>query len=619
MAAGTVALPDGFIPDEPAAPQGSSLPDGFVMDQPGGAQTAPQSFTDKVANLWEHPPAGPSLIGMARGLYDSVMTPGRTMQAATDQANKTQITDSDIPITSQTLAAPAMNMAQNILLPTPGNAINVLPKMAEKPTYGTNFAQRKATDIVTAPLKDAGMATPQAVESALTKIGPEATLADLDPRLTQMAGTIAAKPGPGQQTLRGALESRNAGASDRIISAADAAMGKPVDLEATGQAIYSAAKKSAGPLYNEAYGAALPVASEDMSAVLSSPFGKQAVSKARQMALSDTAGPESQMLSKQPTQAPAQAPLPDWAQGVIAKGGPAADRLTAALEKSGVIQKAPEPTPPDVRGLHLIRQSYDDMINAAQRQGNANKARVLQAQRSIIDEQLKSVEPFKQADSIYSDMSRIREAMQGGLNAFKNNQTPQDVAAAMNGMSQAERAAFQQGARAAVRGTMGTARNDAAAARAMFSKDFNQEKLAAILGKDEADKLLGRVSAEATYANTDQRVLRNSETAARAYGKDALEGAHGFPDVLSTLNYSGLHSIPRHLILRGVNAALNSAKTSQQQAVEAEVAKLLSLGQSNRAQTLAALYGQGGKPAQLNTPLLPLALQAALAPNVAQK
>lgn len=565
-----------------------------------------KSFGEKLSNLWEHPPAGPSVIGAARSLYDAVMTPGRTMQAAEDQSKKTTISDSDIPLSSATMVAPAANMASNIVMPAPGaGPVKLLPKSAEAPAYGTNYAERKAADIVSAPLKERGLTTANQVEGALSIVGPEAVLADADPRLTQMAGTIAAKPGPAQQIIRDALEARNAGASDRILATTNDVMGAPVDLGTLSDSIHNAARRTAGPLWESAYKAPID-ATPALTEALNTPLAKTALAKAATLAKSDINGPPTTMFNPKPV---AQ-PLPDWAQGVMAKGGDAADRLTTALKASGVLTDAGPNV--DARGLHLTRQALDDMISQAQLSGANNRVRILSGLRSEVDGALKSIPEFAQADKIYADKSRIQDAMAEGLNIFKSSRTPEDIAAFVNGMSEAERAAYRQAARVAVRNVMGTARNDAAAARGLFSKEFNQEKLAAAIGRDEAGKLVNRVSSETNYAGTDQRVLRNSETAARAYGKEALDGAHGVPSYRDVAVFSGIHGLARRAAIGGVSRVMDAAASGRQQDVEREIAKLLSAGRSSRAQILSGLLGEANRrdpSGRLSAAILPIVIE----------
>lgn len=569
---------------------GQSQPQTFLSDADVGIGQ-PQSFTGKLANLWEHPPAGPSLIGAAHSLYDAVMTPGRTMQAAEDQSNKTSISDSDIPLSSASMVAPAFNMASNVVLPAPGvaDAASLLPKRAPAPAYGGNSIQQKAADIVSAPLKERGLTTSPAVEGALAKVGPEAVLADADPRLTQMAGTIAAKPGPAQQIIRNALEARNSGAADRILSTTNSVMGEPIDLAAMSDQIHNAAKSAVSPLYAEAYKAPLS-STPELEAALGTPFAKTALAKAANMAKSDISSPPSVMFGSKKAAMPGN--------------------MTAAQYRDFIANQSSNPV--DVRGLHLTRQALDDMIRVSQRQGSNNKTRILSDLRSQIDAPLKSVEPFAQADKIYADKSRIQDAMAEGLGVFKNSKTPQDVSAALTGMSDAERQAYQQGARAAVRNVMGTARNDAAAARGMFAKEFNQEKLAALFGRDESNKLLSRINSEAAFANTDQRVLRNSETAARAYGREALDQAHGIPSYRDVAVFSGAHGLARRAVIGGINRVMDAAASGRQEAIEAEVAKLLSLGRNDRAQILSSVLQEARRrdpSGRLRATILPIVLQ----------
>jgi hypothetical protein len=85
-----------------------------------------------------------------------------------------------------------------------------------------------------------------------------------------------------------------------------------------------------------------------------------------------------------------------------------------------------------------------------------------------------------------------------------------------------------QGGRAAVADVMGTARNNALAARNLFSQGYNKEKLELLVGPEEAKRMLAALDAETAFARTRDVVTGNSETAARtAAQNDVTAGKAG--------------------------------------------------------------------------------------------
>lgn len=472
--------------------------------------------------------------------------------------------------------------------PIVGRAIGGI---AGKFSAPVSTADRIAINKVAAPFTREGVTTPEGVIAKLNDIGPEAMLVDAHPDLTQMGGAIASSPGDGQQILRSALTDRAGTAADRISGTVNDVMGKPVDLSKVADEISTTASRQVKPLYAEAYKSPVQMTPE-LQQVLDTPSGIQAMNRAKTLALNSPNSQQSTMFA--PKQA--AAPLPEWAQSVMDKGGPGADNLKAALQKSGVISSSQGSV--DVRGLHLIRQAFDDMIERASSpvtSAGKNSLGALKANRAVIGGALKQVEPMAQADAIFADKARVQRAMADGLDIFKNSQSPEDIAAALSKMSEAERQGFIQGGRVAVRNAMGTARNDAAAARSMFSKEFNKEKLALLVGNDGADTVLKRIGAEQAYNASTQRITANSETASRLQGKADLADAHGIPSYRDVAIFSGTHGLVRRAAVGAVNSAIEAVQSGKQREIETAIAKMLTAKGVDRADAIQKLMSAAYK------------------------
>jgi hypothetical protein len=111
---------------------------------------------------------------------------------------------------------------------------------------------------------------------------------------------------------------------------------------------------------------------------------------------------------------------------------------------------------------------------------------------------------------------------------------------------------------------MGSARNEAQAARALFQKGWTREKLAMVLGDAPADQLMRTLGRESNFAATGQAVLGNSRTAARlAAGSEFPNtvGDAGIPHGLTAVD-AALY-LPRKAAGAIVGAAMRarSAKT----------------------------------------------------------
>ncbi len=475
----------------------------------------------------------------------------------------------------------------------------VFAGIANKIRSPISSASDVALQKVAAPLERAGINTPEELKSRLDAIGPEASIVDVTPESTQQAGAIAASPGDGQKILRDFSQERASNAGNRIVTDIDATMGKPVDLNALSDQIHDAASAKVAPLYKEAYGAQVQ-STPSVDEALASPFGRQALASAKRMNLSDPRSPNSVMFSQAPVPSPAVTQLPDWAQGVLARGGAGAENLRAALVKSGgmkpadaaatatgmAVQSTANPPQVDVAGLHATRQAYDDMIAQAMRSGASKKAGILLQQRGAVDDVLKSVPEFKQADAIYSAKSKIQNAMAEGMNIYRNDRSPEDIRALLSNYSDAERIGYLQGSRVATRNVMGTARDDAQGARSLFNKGFNKEKLALAVGDDGASTILKRIGAENTYAANNTRITGGSQTAERLLAKGDLAGAHGLPDYRDVAIFSGVHGVIHRAVFGALQSAYAAITSGRQQNIEAAMAKLLTANGVNRTEAI---------------------------------
>ncbi len=338
----------------------------------------------------------------------------------------------------------------------------------------------------------------------LAQMGDDALPMDLGPNLQRQAGALAATPGRGQEIVRGAIAQRQAGSGTRVTGALDDALGGPVDTVALADDIIVRRAAASKPLYDAAYSKPVPF-SRKLEQLLKRPAMKRALSKAQRLAADEGVS------SKQ------------WFANVADDG------------------KVTIRNVPDVRQLDLTKRALDDMISAAQRAGNNNEARILIQQKNLLTGMIDDAVPeYRQARMAFSGPSGVINALEDGQKAFANNLTPKHLNNELLKMGASEREAYIQGARAKIAQIMGTARNDALAARAMFQKGFNREKLEILVGKEQAVSLLKSLDAETAFTRTRDVVTGNSETAARAAAMSEIGGKpDGVGIVRSLLNMRG--------------------------------------------------------------------------------
>lgn len=317
--------------------------------------------------------------------------------------------------------------------------------------------------------------TPETAQAALDGLGDAGMMADLGPNLQRSASYLAATPGEGQKIVRDAIADRMQGASARTTEAADRALGQPQDAISTVDRLIADRQAAAEPLYLDAYTKAMPQNGR-VDAALNTPAGQAAWKKAETLAANE--------------------------------GIPI------------------DPTKPTVRALDLTKRSLDDMIESAKRSGSNNEARVLTGVKNLLLSGVDAAVPeYAQARQAFASHAALQDAFETGQSLFERKMNPSQVAQAMKGMTDGEKALMQEGARSAIADLMGTARNDALKVRQVFDQGYNREKLAQVIGKDQADALISDLGNEATFARTRDVVTGNSETEARRAARVDIQGA----------------------------------------------------------------------------------------------
>lgn len=385
---------------------------------------------------------------------------------------------------------------------------------------------------------DADALTSALAERKMADMGPEAMVMDLGPNLQARAGSIAATPGRGQQTLRSTIEARKQGANQRMAEALDSNLGKAtipshVDAEIRG------GQKALGPEYEDAFANATAV---------------------------DT-----------------QAVANDIESEIVNSRGRAQTELKSVrkmLDITGTDVLDPHP-----RTLLSTRQAIDGMLKD---EADSNVRRVLTSARQKIDDELAAKVPgIKEVDAKYAELGRQKtaydrgqEVLDGGRNnAIRPQELDAEIAAAgqPQGLQVGPSAAplrLRQGARAEIDRIVGTNANDIVKLNQLIKSegDWNRAKLASLFGQAKADEVFKVLEAEKAFAATDQVVTKNSESARRLN-----TGADNGFGVVDAFKAGGTMSIPRSLMVKalsGAGSAMNAG--SKEVADEAMAAALAS-------------------------------------------
>ncbi|GAA3674756.1 hypothetical protein [Acetobacter lovaniensis] len=347
--------------------------------------------------------------------------------------------------------------------------------------------------------------SPDSAEAELARLGPAATLADLGPNMQQAARAVASAPGSAQKQLVEALMNRQAQAGQRIEGAMDAAMGPRTNILDSADRISSSRSALASPWYDKAM--PVPVAdSPELQEIIKTPAFMSALAKANTLA-----GNEGRSLYS-PT-------------GNMGMHGP---------------EIAPDVSKMTLQDLHYIQRAMQDNIGeiktGAGFKDNEASRSVADVRRKLLGVMDDLSPEYATARGIYSDYSKVAQALADGQKVFSNATTPDMLQRTLAGLGESEKAAFTEGARQQVAQMMGTARNDANAAKALLDKGYNREKMALILGDDAAGGLNNAVDAERAFAATTQAARGGSMTDRNMLAQQIIPGDQKTPVLRSLLN-----------------------------------------------------------------------------------
>jgi hypothetical protein len=361
-------------------------------------------------------------------------------------------------------------------------------------------------------LRDAGTAPMQA-EAELAR-NPNLTLADLSPSFTTDAGALASQGGTPTEILKSAMKARAAGADDRMSqivneslgpkpdaegilnqirnrevsnnvdtstarAALDNSMGQAADPHAVLTTMIAQRSAAAQPLYEKALDR--PVVWDNrLQQFLDDPIVQSGLSKGvRIQRLESLADPNAKPFN--PT---------DYA---IKDFDAAGDPIIG--------------TTPNMRTLNVVKKGLDSMVGDAQDPVTgklSEEGRAIDGVRRSFLNKLDQINPdYAAARQAWAGPTVTQDAFNRGLNLFRNqsgssgvSSTPGALNAWVNNpaTSDGEKEAAKIGARTAFEQQMASSNDPAAKAALLANKQANQQKLASVLGPDEANSLVKQLT-----------------------------------------------------------------------------------------------------------------------------
>lgn len=363
--------------------------------------------------------------------------------------------------------------------------------------------------------------TPQSGAARLSELGPEGVLADLGPNMSMQARGAYTRPGEAQTIIRDSLVTRGNNAGQRIEGAVNQSLGNQTNVLQTADDIIAARRAVAKPLYDVALPTPVPQ-SDELTALLQRPSAQSALKQAQ----------------------------------------------NNILDRGGVFDLKN----PTVELLDEVKKALDDVIEPARRAGEGAKVSTLTTLKNDIVKFADNVSPeYAQARQAFQGPTQVINALEDGQKVFSNSLTPQQLSRDLAALDDASREAYIQGARQQVQNVMGTARNDANAARALFDKGYNREKLTLLLGAEEANNLIRSIDAENAFVGTRGAVLGGSNTVPSANASELVAGGQSSPGFLRNFANFNYGDAAGQVIDSLIGGALNSRNS----ATNAEIARLL--------------------------------------------
>lgn len=324
------------------------------------------------------------------------------------------------------------------------------------------------------------------------KSNPRLTPADLSPKVMQDTQRLFTIDGPHINKLARATESRANTAKDAVLDIYDTSAGPSVDLVQKINDLAQASKNVGAKEINPALVNAGPV---DISRSL--------------QAIDDVLKP-----------------------GVLKVGDSVP--LTSVKKELQNIQKtlrsSKEYNASDLHSFQSgLRRTAKSLLRSADG-GSKEVGRALMEVRNnlVNDIDKASGGKYKPALSKYRDEIHIsdafKEGYQGIFSSSKSMEnTPSFTRKWFNSLTDAEKQAAREGARASIATEIGVAKNPALTGEAMSRSEFNREKMRILFGEKEANELITKLEHERKIAEVNNMLTKNSQTAMRTASKKAFD------------------------------------------------------------------------------------------------
>lgn len=395
------------------------------------------------------------------------------------------------------------------------------------------------------------------------EMGPDAMLLDVAPNLSDTAEVIANMPGRGQIAIREALQNRRVDAPARITGAADTALGPQQNMAETVDDLIAERSAAARPLYDAALDKPV-VWTDRLDGFLKDPIIRNGLRE----------GVEIQRLEALARNEPF-----DPTNYAITDFDAAGDPIVSKIPNMRTLHTAKI-------GLDNIIERYRDPITGRLNLDGKGRA-INEVQRAFIDQMDASNPTYAEARKAWAGPSKVRDAMSLGQDIFDRSVRPDQLRRRVAAMGQDELEGLQIGLRDQLEEVRGTARNDSGAARALFEKGWNREKLEIVLGEQDAAAFFQNLTNETGFENARRQITGNSRTMPRT--ERAKEWTSQATALEAALPGESFWSDAKRMVARGGNKIIGGRREVNMQAARDQVGQALSARGGERDAVLEAL------------------------------
>lgn len=419
-----------------------------------------------------------------------------------------------------------------------------------------------------------------AAEAAIRAAGGDAMLADGGIATRQLLDDAMSAGGEATRIGREAVETRAASAGPEINAVLDNILGPPEGVRSASRSISQRTAAARQTAYERAYAQPIDYAAptgRNIEAVLERvPPNtlRRAVDEANE-AMREAGIRNMQIMAE------------------IAPDGSVAFREMPNVRQLDEIKKA----------LNAVAQGETDAITGRITAAGLRARRLAENLRDALTD---AVPTYRTAVRLGGDKIAEQNALDLGRRVLRAGVTREEVADMARGMSREAKDSFRQGLRGFIDDTLANVQRtitdpnidarEAMLAIKQLSSRANREKITAVLGQAQARRLFDVVERATAKLELRSAVARNSQTAIRTAGREAMAAATE-PGPVGAL----MRGRPANAVQRVVQALTNTtpqADLARQQAIYADIARALTSirGQDAEAAMRLVRQAMNGQP-----------------------